>query len=120
MWFDHLRLNSGSSLHPRPWQVWWVPVAAGARVLEIRTATEWVELVGAYGRRQGDVIAPDWAGVATQWDGVHMTARAVAATQGVWFHAGGGLVSAPHWDVESTLWLRWVFADPTLVDEMAE
>ncbi len=56
-----------------------------------------------------EVLYPDWKQVADDWDGVHMAARAVAATQGICFEAGEQRLAAPYWSVESTLWLRWSF-----------
>jgi hypothetical protein len=46
-----------------------------------------------------------------------MTAAAVAATQGLCFREGDLITAPAYWDVESTLWLRWVFDGVTLSGE---
>ena len=115
MWWALLELNRGSTLTPLPWHVWSLSVQRDARVLEVASAEDWAQLVATYGMMREDLLYPDWARVAADWDGVHMTVRAVVATQGICLHAGHGLAAAPYWDVESTLWLRWVFQDQRLV-----
>lgn len=109
MWWCYLELNRGSSLFPLPWRVWSLEVDSQARVLEISTAMAWVEFVAAKPVRKYGLLYPDWKLAGARWDGVHMTLRAIAATQGVAFCAGNDVVAPPYWDVESTLWLRWSF-----------
>jgi hypothetical protein len=118
LWWWYLRLNRPSTLFPLPWQVWSVGVREDAKVREIGTASEWAEFVSAYPVVRGRLLYPDWACVARDWDGVHMTLRAIAATQGVWFASGRRVIAAPYWDVESVLWLRWVFTETRLVTEV--
>ena len=55
------------------------------------------------------LLYPDWKAVARHCDGVHVTLRAVGATQGICFRLSDGVVAPPYWDVETTFWLRWVF-----------
>ena len=64
------------------------------------------------------MLYPDWARVADRWDGIHMNVGAIAATQGICFSEGSNLVAPPYWDIESTLWLRWVFGAVELVEEV--
>jgi hypothetical protein len=40
---------------------------------------------------------------------VHLSAGAIAAAQGFCFRLEGGVTVPLYWDVESTVWLRWVF-----------
>lgn len=109
MWWCYLELNRGSSLFPLPWTVWSLDVHPSARVLEIDTATAWVEFVALEPVRRHGLLYPNWRVAGNAWDGVHMTVSAIAATQGVTFVAGADVVAPPYWDVESTLWLRWSF-----------
>jgi hypothetical protein len=63
----------------------------------------------AYPRLAGNLLYPDWPAISADWDGVHMTPQAIAATQGQYLLTESGTVAAPYWDVESTLWLCWCF-----------
>jgi hypothetical protein len=116
MWRTYLDLNEYSSLHPRPWHTWAVEPHPNAVVQEIASASQWVELVLSHPRRERGWLFPDWNSVARQCDGVHMTLRAIAATQGLYFPTEQGLIAAPYWDVESTFWLRWCFDSVKLVE----
>ena len=78
-------------------------------VLEIKAAVDWVRLVETYGCEINDLIQPDWRNVCEDYAGVHLAARAVAAIQGFSFETRHGLSAPSFWDVEQTLWLRWVF-----------
>jgi len=118
MWWTFLQVNRGSTLFPPPWRVWSVDVREDARVLEITTAADWVDFVATHATTLGDVVYPDWTRAAEHWDAVHMTLRAIVATQGIWFPLGRRLAGAPFWDVESTRWLSWVFSDAALVEEL--
>jgi hypothetical protein len=119
MWLAHLTLKRGSTLYPLPWHVWSVQVREDARILGITNATEWVRFVLDHPLHRGPLVYPDWKLVADSWDGVHLTVRAIAAAQGIWFSVGRQLVAAPYWGVESTFWLRWSFASTNLVQEIA-
>ena len=105
MWWCSLHVNSESTLFPRPWKLWSLQVAADA----IATAADWVDFVSAASVRKDDFLYPDWRRVAARHDGIHMTVKAIAATQGLCFYAGTDVVAPRYWDVESTLRLRWVF-----------
>ncbi|MEV6954148.1 hypothetical protein [Streptomyces sp. NPDC051183] len=115
MW--RMYLDQGSNLHPRPWHTWELRVTdPAAQVLEITGAGDWAAFVGRYPLVQSGVVFPDWDEVAQDYAGVHVTLRAILATQGFSFAVGDGLTSAPYWDIESTLWLRWCFSSIRLVD----
>jgi hypothetical protein len=115
MWWCSLELNSESTLFPRPWKIWALEATADARVFEIATAVQWVDFVSAEPLDSEGVLSPDWGAVAARWDGIHMSAAAVAATQGIRFGAAGHVVAPPYWDVASTLWLRWSFTGQRIV-----
>ncbi|MEU7555100.1 hypothetical protein AB0B01_22625 [Streptomyces sp. NPDC044571] len=115
MW--RMYLDLGSSLHPRPWQTWQLPVTAPATdILEVGGAGDWVAFVGRYPLVHGDDVYPDWAKAARDFAAVHMTLRAIVAAQGFRIPVADGLAVAPYWDIESVLWLRWSFVTPRLVE----
>ena len=115
MWWCFLELNSESTLFPRPWTIWTLEAAPDADVLELATAAQWVDFVSADPFDSDGLLYPDWKAVAGRWDGIHMGAAAVAATQGIRFSADGDVVAPPYWEVESTLWLRWSFTEHRIV-----
>ncbi|HUH16082.1 MAG TPA: hypothetical protein VML35_09385 [Gaiellaceae bacterium] len=109
MWWCYLELHRGSTLFPPPWTAWRLDVAPDARVREVASAADWAALLADVGRGSGGVLRPDWTAAAAEWDGVHVTLRAVAATQGFAVAVRAGAAAPAYWDVESTLWLRWRF-----------
>ncbi len=119
MWWSYLQENRGSTLFPEPWHVWHVDVAPASRVLEISTAARWAELASQHPIENGMTIYPDWAKISERWDGVHLAMRAIAATQGICLSLDDAVVAPTYWDVESTLWLRWVFVATTLIGDAA-
>ncbi|MBB5118769.1 hypothetical protein AF335_06435 [Streptomyces eurocidicus] len=113
MWRTYL--DQGSSLHPRPWHTWELRADPAAEVLEIDGAAAWAAFVRRYPLAHDGSVFPDWRRAAGDFAGVHMTLRAIVATQGFGVRVGGGVAAVPYWDVESSLWLRWVFGEPGLV-----
>lgn len=116
MWRIYLDLKRGSTLHPLPWYTWAVEPHRHAIVHEITTATEWVNFVLSHPRQEHELIFPNWESVAHHYDAVHMTLRAIGATQGLYCQTEQGIVAAPYWDMESTMWLRWRFGSARLVE----
>ncbi|MFF3712878.1 hypothetical protein [Streptomyces phaeochromogenes] len=47
---------------------------------------------------------------------MHVTLRAIVATQGLRFPVKGGATVPPYWDIESVLWLRWCFSSTRFVE----
>jgi hypothetical protein len=115
MWRTYLDLHPGSTLFPLPWVTWLLHPRPSVRVFEIRDAGDWARLAATYPKPAGSLIYPDWLAVSQDWDGVHMMLRAIAATQGQFLRTQPGIIAAPYWDVESTLWLRWRFDSASLV-----
>jgi hypothetical protein len=116
MWWRLIDLNEGS-LYPKPWQVWHLNVRNNARVLEVATAKDWAQFVLTYAMRDGQFLYPDWRQVIMDWEGIHMTANAICAAHGMSLRSHGELIAAPYWEVESTLWLDWVFeGSPSCVE----
>lgn len=116
MWRIYLDRYECSALDPRPRRTWAVELHDNVVVHEIASASQWVDFVLSHPRRERELLFPDWSSVARRCDGVHMTLRAIAATQGLYFPTEQGLIAAPYWDVESTFWLRWCFDSVKLVE----
>ena len=116
MWRTYLDLQPGSTLFPLPWVTWELTPRSRVRVFEIGGADGWARLAATYSRQAHGLIFPDWRAISQDWDGVHMTLRAIAATQGQYLRTPAGIVAAPYWDVESTLWLRWCFDAARVAD----
>lgn len=116
MWRMYLELNRGSTLHPLPWHVWSVEPQRNLVIHEITNASEWVDFVLRYPQHSGEFIYPDWYTLSQNCDAIHMTLRAICATQGLCFPTKKGIVAAPYWDIESTVWLRWCFDSVQLVE----
>lgn len=113
-WRTYLDQFHGSELYPLPWRTW--RVLTGGSVAEIASARQWADLVRAYPDHESGLLYPSWADIANDYDGVHLTLNAIAATQGFSFTTPSGVTAPAFWDVESTFWLRWRIADFELVD----
>jgi hypothetical protein len=118
-WRVYLEAYRGSDLFPLPWTGWALPVVPPARVRELASARDWVELVTQYPAVRSGLVHPNWAAVAKDYDGVHFTFSAVVAIQGVPLRTAAGPTRPGFWDVESTFWLRWSFA-PARRDHRAD
>lgn len=75
----------------------------------MNTAGAWADLSVRYPLIENELIYPNWSAIAEDYDAVHLTAMAIAATQGVRISTAMGLIAPTYWDVESTFWLRWSF-----------
>lgn len=107
MWRAYLEPARHRGGYPEPWYTWLLRFDPGAKVAEIVSATKWVEFVGSYPWVSDHYVYPDWAKIAQEFDAVHMTLPAIAATQGFHFTTRLGVIPPPFWDVESTVWVRW-------------
>ncbi|MFI1100680.1 hypothetical protein [Streptomyces melanogenes] len=102
---------------PRPWHTWELQVTdPAATVLEITGVGAWAAFVERYAAVHSGAVFPDWDKVAHDYAGVHVTLRAILATQGFRFAVKDGLTAPPYWDIESVLWLRWCFSSVRLVE----
>lgn len=110
MWWYYLIMNQGS-LFPRPWQAWHIRPSDSARIHEIGNAMEWTQFVMTYPLDSDGALRPNWAAAARDHDAVHLTLTAVAATQGLSLRVADGVTAPTYWDVESTIWLNWVFVE---------
>jgi hypothetical protein len=116
MWRLYLDLGDYSANTPHPWHVWRAQVSPAARVGNVTTAGEWVELILRYPAIRDGLIYPDWRAIAGVWDGVHITIRAIAAMQGLRIRTPRGFAAPSYWDVETTFWLNWAFAEVQRVE----
>lgn len=111
-----------------PLALWQLDVPASARVFEIATADDWRRLCQTYpkdttatyrrffhqwGVPGSRVITPDWAAVARDWDGVHLTLSGLLLAEATPQHVDGDAgTSMEGWGCEMTQWFRWVFNPP--------
>lgn len=102
-----------SSMYEGPLPRWHLDVEPGAAVYEIRSAADWVRFVRRYPVVVDGRAYPDWPSVAKEWDGVHFTAFAIAATQGLVFGLDEADIQPLALDVEQTFWLSWRFTGAT-------
>jgi hypothetical protein len=66
-------------------------------------------------------LVPDWAAVAADYDGVHLSWAGFLTAEGYVSDLGGGDVSMlRYWFSERTLWLRDVFEDPVPPDALRQ
>ncbi len=106
---------SGSMLYPRPWFTWEMVVDEDVRVAEITSASKWVDFVCSYALPRNGVVYPEWVKIAQEFDAVHLTVPAIVAGQGFHFGTALGIIPPAFWDVETTFWLRWRFAEAHLI-----
>jgi hypothetical protein len=116
MWRMYLDLNDPSSLHRKPWYTWIIRVQDDVSIREITCAEDWVSFVEAYSISKDGAVYPDWRKASGEYDGIHITLRAIAAIDGIEFECADGIIPAPAWGVESTLWLQWRFTGQSLVE----
>lgn len=58
------------------------------------------------------LLTPDWAAVAADWDGVHMTFGGLLTCDKARAASAAGWSMNRFWELEQTLWLKWVFGEP--------
>jgi hypothetical protein len=87
---------------------YWALTARQARILNVDSAVEWCTFAYDFMEPSGAV---NWADVSTQWDAVHISAAAVAATDCFEFSWRDRTIPAPFWGTETTVWLRWMFTE---------
>ncbi len=105
--------------HPTPRRRY--VVSPAARVFEIHGLQDWRALASAYpaavrgparnampGDRP-DQVVPDWAAIAREWDGVHLSFGGMLTTRFVWSEGRPGPTRNWSWEIEGTEWLRWAF-----------
>lgn len=105
------------------------PFPLAGRVCEIRRPQDWADLVhshpqparwslrGDWGRTTAsdlDWVLPDWAAIAADYEGVHVTTLAYLRTAGHALPLGDGTFTVlAGWAPDATYWLHNVHADET-------
>jgi hypothetical protein len=98
-----------------------VQVDDAARVLELNTPKDWHRLATSYAQEaaarpssdKAREVVPDWTGVASDWDGIHLTFGGFLLSVFVKETHGKAVTQLWRWESESTLWLRDVFVSQT-------
>jgi hypothetical protein len=102
-----------------------VRVSAEARVSEVDGPAAWDRLCRNYpaleqGGLQGNLILPDFAAVARDWDAVHVTLGGLLASAHVAFLGPEGMTALQGWDAEQTVWLNSRFDEVTRLPDLPE
>ncbi len=94
------------------WHTWLLTPAPEARIFQIDSYADLEHLVDAYPHERAWTTDPSmrerypaWELVAQDYDGVHLT------DGGQWQTRLSEPLNLLSWDCESTLWLRWSFAE---------
>ena len=115
-WLHYLRW--GEALREPPYYRWRLEVLPTARVYEVHGPQDWHTLCLAYPASSrlayGKVpletlIEPNWQAVAEDWDGIHLSVGGLLTAERVRWGIPGTQTHLFGWDVESTVWLHWVF-----------
>lgn len=102
-----------------------VSIRHGARILEIRSAQDWHDLVRRYpadgfhstmpdeldepwGHAPG-LMVPDWRSVSFDWDGVHISPWTYLVANQVRITSDIGWTEPWAWEGPHTVWLAWMF-----------
>jgi hypothetical protein len=107
MWRTYLEINPLSGLADKPWRTWRLAFPPSIKIAQIDSAQAWANLIDQHPVTSGPWVYPDWRSIASTFDAVHLTPRAVLATEGLALKCADGLIHPTYWGVESTLWLRW-------------
>jgi hypothetical protein len=106
----HLSLDEDANIWRRPWVTWWLHPRTSARVMQVSSAADWVQLISDVPVRRPDgLLAPNWRSLSARFDAVHLHLRAVAAIDGFRFKCGESATAPAYFGVESTLWFNWIF-----------
>lgn len=99
-----------------------VDVSPQARILQVDTAGDWHDVCWRYPAEVADEsqpeglasrLAPAWAAVAEDWDGVRLSFAGLLAASYVPYGPTGRRTVLWTWDSEQTLWLRDVLTERT-------
>ncbi len=94
-----------------------IEVEAGARIFEINGPDDWHQLAARYPlptvqdtTTASREMVPDWALVAEDWDGIHLTFGGFLLSAFVTVSGASGWSTLRTWESESALWLRQAFS----------
>lgn len=110
---------------PLPFPRYLLRVAPAARVFEIDGPAAWRRLCLTYpapepGGLLGGLVVPDFAAVARDWDGVHLTLGGLLTGDQVRLDGPEGPTELQGWDAEQTVWFRWVFEEVRRLPDLTE
>ena len=95
--------------------------APDARIFEVDGPAAWRRLCLRYPTVDDDGrTVPNWAAVAREWDGVHMTLGGLLTSDQVRIEGPEGWTQHRFWEAELTVWLRWVFTDIARLPDLAD
>lgn len=107
-WVPYLRW--GEEHRPPPYHPWQLEISPTARVYEIHGPEAWHSLCLAFPLYGPDNrVMPNWEKVARTWDGIHLSVGGLLTTEQVCWSTPQGWTQLSRWNVESTVWLQWVF-----------
>ncbi len=104
-----------------PYACWRLAAGPSARIFEIDGPLAWHDLCVRYpaeGRMDsgtpdfsGDEgrLCPDWSAVAGDWDAVHLSLGGLLTSDQVRIDSSSGWTYHWDWQLEHTVWLRWMF-----------
>lgn len=99
----------GSDLRP-PLACYRMTVNGSARVFEVDGPDAWHELCARYPNPgHAEPLVPDFAAMAEDWDGVHLTLGGLLTAEQVRITGPSGWSGLWGWEAEQTVWLRSVF-----------
>jgi hypothetical protein len=100
--------------------LWHLVVADEARVFEVDGPLAWRWLCRRYPDTVGrGEVLPDWAAVAADWDGIHVSVGGLVTAHGVAVGSANSWSTVRGWGAEGTLWLRWAFASMAALSDLA-
>lgn len=100
-------------------------VSPHARIFSIDAPADWRRLCEAFpatepGGLHGGLLTPDFSAVAREWDAVHLSFGGVLSAVQAPLDGPGGRTELDSWEIEQTVWLRWVFDDATRLPDVLE
>ncbi len=112
-----------------PETIWRIIASSDARVAEIHSPDAWSRLVRTYPLAEAGYtytgmeqrpdrsrrLDPDWSKVSRDFDGVHLSVGGWLTTEDLPFESGSAITELRSWNMESTVWLRWVFRSVELL-----
>jgi hypothetical protein len=122
-------LQSHEKLDRGPETIWRITASPDARVAEIHSPDAWARLVRSHPRAEaGNTyttvlprpessrrLDPDWSKVSRDFDGIHLSIGGWLTAEDVPLDLDGATTELRGWNMESTVWFRWVFSSVELL-----
>lgn len=97
------------SVFDAPYVAWRLHTPPDARVLELKSAVDYCELVLRFPAKSISGLTVNWNEASTFFDAIAIGPLALAAADCVGFTYRGEEIAASFWGVPTTLWLKWEF-----------